>query len=50
MTEDLNRMPLIGDRVILPPPSDTETAEARLAEDGDRCYDWWFCHRQRHAT
>lgn len=41
---------IIGDRIILPPPSDAQTAEARLAEDGDGCYDWWFCHRERTAT
>ncbi len=41
---------IIGDRVIIPPPSDARTAEARLAEDGDGCYDWWFCHRQLEAS
>ena len=35
-----------GDRVLLEPPSDVATAEARLAsaeEDGYECLDWWFC-------
>jgi peroxiredoxin (alkyl hydroperoxide reductase subunit C) len=35
---------LIGDRAIIPPPSDEATAEKRLEEyEG---YDWWFCHRK----
>ncbi|MEF8788599.1 MAG: peroxiredoxin [Haloarculaceae archaeon] len=35
-----------GDRVLLEPPSDVATAEARLAsaeEEGYECLDWWFC-------
>ncbi|MCX7598838.1 MAG: peroxiredoxin, partial [Armatimonadetes bacterium] len=35
---------LIGDRVIVPPPGDEETARQRLQQyEG---YDWWFCYRQ----
>ncbi len=34
---------LIGDRVIIPPATDVETAKARLKEY--ECYDWWFCHK-----
>lgn len=34
---------LIGDRVIVPPASDVETAKKRLKEYD--CYDWWFCHK-----
>jgi peroxiredoxin (alkyl hydroperoxide reductase subunit C) len=34
---------LIGDRVIVPPASDVETAKARLEEY--ECYDWWLCHK-----
>ncbi len=34
---------LIGDRVIVPPATDVETAKARLKEY--ECYDWWFCHK-----
>ncbi len=35
---------LIGDRVIIPPAQDVETANKRLAEyEG---YDWWFCHKK----
>ena len=34
---------LIGDRVIVPPATDEETARKRL-EDYE-CYDWWFCHK-----
>lgn len=35
---------LIGDRVIIPPASDVETAEKR--RDEYECYDWWFCHKK----
>jgi peroxiredoxin (alkyl hydroperoxide reductase subunit C) len=35
---------LFGDDVILPPPSDAETAEARKGQEG--CLDWWLCHRK----
>ena len=34
---------LIGDRGIVPPASDQETAEKRQKEF--ECYDWWFCHK-----
>ena len=34
---------LIGDRVIVPPAQDVETAEKRLQEY--ECYDWWLCHK-----
>lgn len=34
---------LIGDRVIVPPAGDVESAKKRLDEfEG---YDWWFCHK-----
>ena len=35
---------LIGDRVIVPPAQDVDTAAKRLKEF--ECYDWWFCHKQ----
>jgi len=35
---------LIKDRVIIPPASDTNTAEKRVKEYD--CYDWWFCHKK----
>ena len=36
---------LIGDKVIIPPATDTETAAKRLDEyEG---YDWWFCYKDR---
>jgi peroxiredoxin (alkyl hydroperoxide reductase subunit C) len=35
---------LIKDRVIVPPPTDKETAKKRL--DEYECYDWWFCHKE----
>ena len=35
---------LIGDRVIIPPPSSQRDAAERLSKyDG---YDWWFCHKE----
>ena len=35
---------LLGDRVIIPPAKDVETAKKRLSEyEG---YDWWFCHKK----
>lgn len=39
---------LIGDKVIIPPPSDENTAKERLekAKAGEiECYDWWFCYK-----
>ena len=35
---------LIGDRVIIPPATDVETAKKRKEEY--ECYDWWFCHKK----
>ncbi|MFO8183809.1 MAG: peroxiredoxin [Candidatus Aegiribacteria sp.] len=34
---------LIGDRIIVPPPSDEKTARER--KDKYECFDWWFCHK-----
>ena len=35
---------LIGDRVIIPPPSSQKEASERLKKyEG---YDWWFCHKE----
>jgi peroxiredoxin (alkyl hydroperoxide reductase subunit C) len=34
---------LIGNRVIVPPAKDVETAKKRLEEF--ECYDWWLCHK-----
>ncbi len=34
---------LIGDKVIVPPAEDEETARKRLEEY--ECYDWWFCYK-----
>ena len=39
---------LIGDKVIIPPPSDENAAKERLekAKAGEiECYDWWFCYK-----
>lgn len=35
---------LIGDRVIIPPPTDEKTAAERTKKY--ECYDWWFCHKK----
>ena len=35
---------LVGDRVIVPPAQDVDTAAKRLKEY--ECYDWWFCHKK----
>jgi len=35
---------LVKDEVIVPPPSDIETAWKRKKEYD--CYDWWFCHKK----
>ena len=37
---------LIGDDVIIPPPSDEKTAQTRVTGAGMVCKDWWFCHRK----
>ena len=33
-----------GEKVIVPPPADTDTAEARMSE-GYECVDWYFCKK-----
>lgn len=35
---------IVGDSVIVPPPSDVKTAEKRMKEY--ECYDWWLCHKK----
>jgi peroxiredoxin (alkyl hydroperoxide reductase subunit C) len=37
---------LIGDDVIIPPPSDEKTAHTRVTGGGIVCKDWWFCHKK----
>lgn len=34
---------LIGDRIIVPPAKDVQTARERGQQF--ECYDWWFCHK-----
>jgi len=34
---------LIGQQVIIPPPTDEAAAEQRSKEF--KCYDWWFCYK-----
>ncbi len=41
---------LIGDRVIVPPATTVEEAEARLKSDEFECFDWWFCHKPNPAA
>ncbi len=36
---------LIGEKVIVPPASDVETAAQRVKEFD--CYDWWFCYKEQ---
>ncbi|HKL75261.1 MAG TPA: hypothetical protein VJ881_04255 [Halanaerobiales bacterium] len=35
---------LVGDKGIIEPASDEETAKKREKEYD--CYDWWFCHKE----
>ena len=35
---------LIGDKVIIPPATDCETAKKRTQEY--TCFDWWFCYKE----
>lgn len=35
---------LIGDEVIVPPPTSIE--EAKKRKEQYKCYDWWFCYKK----
>jgi len=35
---------LLGDEVIIPPPTDEKTAKERLSKY--KCFDWWLCHKK----
>ena len=38
---------LIKDRVIIPPATDINEANKRVAKTSEyECYDWWFCHKK----
>ncbi|MHA1693929.1 MAG: peroxiredoxin [Candidatus Helarchaeota archaeon] len=37
---------LIGDKVIIPPAQDVNTAQARLKDKGIECKDWWLCYKK----
>jgi peroxiredoxin (alkyl hydroperoxide reductase subunit C) len=40
---------IIGDHVIVPPPSSEQDAQKRLeaAKSGEmECFDWWLCHKK----
>ncbi len=34
-----------GDKVIVPPATDEETAKQRLADKSIECKDWWLCYK-----
>ena len=34
-----------GQKVIMPPPKTVEDAEARMAQEGLECKDWYFCKK-----
>jgi peroxiredoxin (alkyl hydroperoxide reductase subunit C) len=36
---------LIGDRIIVPPPTSEKGAKERVEDKSLECYDWWFCHK-----
>lgn len=36
----------LGDRVIIPPPSNYKDAMERKKRIGADCYDWWFCTKK----
>lgn len=42
MPENWPNNELIGDKVIVPPPKDVDTAKERKNDEG---YDWWFTYR-----
>jgi peroxiredoxin (alkyl hydroperoxide reductase subunit C) len=44
MPADWPQNELIGDAVIIPPPTDEQTARER--QKTYTCYDWWFCYRK----
>ena len=39
---------LIGDSVIVPPPSSVDEANKR--ENTYKCFDWWFCYEERKIS
>jgi peroxiredoxin 2/4 len=40
---------LIGDRIIVPPATDEQSAKSRLQDRTLECYDWWFCHKPKQS-
>ncbi len=46
MPADWPNNSIINDHVIIPPATDVDTAQKRLAEKKYECYDWWFCHKK----
>ncbi len=46
MPADWPNNDLIHDGVIVPPPSDIQTAKKRLEDKTITCKDWWFCHKK----
>ncbi|MBN1786734.1 MAG: peroxiredoxin [Candidatus Methanofastidiosa archaeon] len=37
---------IIGDKVIMPPPTTVDDAEKRLKDEKLECKDWWFCYKK----
>ena len=35
---------VVGEGLIVPPPTTEEDARKRLETPGLKCYDWWFCY------
>lgn len=42
--ESAPRLPLLGDRVIIPPAQ--TVADAAERPQKYECCDWWFCHKE----
>ncbi len=45
MPADWPNNSVFGDKVIIPPATDVETAKARLKDDSIECKDWWLCYK-----
>jgi peroxiredoxin (alkyl hydroperoxide reductase subunit C) len=46
MPADWPENEILGDKVIIPPASDEETAKARLEDKSIECKDWWLCYKK----
>lgn len=41
---------LIGNKAIIPPPTDIPTADKRQTNTEYTCFDWWFCYKPINFT